>query len=612
MDFPDLRYFMVTWGVATEFGGMTAMCLARARTMREHAGIHAPILTFDFQPDYSEIRSYLSDQGRLAEGMEILNLYHYYRGLDLQDRPHVEHSHAPGSGVPQSDVQTQIVRDAEEHVFCRITRSLDAETVYRRDFQRPDGSTFLLDEASGVEGYGGNARVFSLLDTDGRVVGQWKSDGELYRAWMAELTGGMESVFIADSVQTLRFVPVPYVDNAMRFVVFHNSHIAEGGDPIRGRVTPARRQVVNDSSAWDGIIFLTERHRQDYIDRYGAAENLFCLTNPQTRAVSPADFDARKPSRGVMVCRLEAVKNVAAAIDVVNLARRTVPDIRLDIYGDGKMRRELQQQIDQQELGSHITLHGHTADAAAEFDTAAFSLLTSTMEGQPLALLESLGRGCPPVSFDIRYGPADVIDDGVNGYLVQSGDLRAAADRVARLCTDPGAARRLSDAAWDSAKSFSEDAVLEGLAGIVHTARNQRARRLRLRNLTFRQERFSVLATGEFEIDGILTFEQQSGLPAAEVLMVALQLVPRKSGPPLRFPGEVLSAGPGSLRVRLTAATADIAASVTSNEVLDAFLVVAGNNVLHRQRIAFGSGTDAWVPYATVNGQLSWKQAGPS
>ena len=74
------------------------------------------------------------------------------------------------------------------------------------------------------------------------------------------------------------------------------------------------------------------------------------------------------------------------------------------------------------------------AKAARHFETATFSMLTSRLEGQSLVLMESIGRGCPGVAYDIRYGPGTLIRDGVNGYLVPFGDEAAAADRhCARL-----------------------------------------------------------------------------------------------------------------------------------------------------------------------------------
>ncbi len=55
--------------------------------------------------------------------------------------------------------------------------------------------------------------------------------------------------------------------------------------------------------------------------------------------------------------------------------------------------------------------------------------MTSSFEGYPLATLESMSRGCPVVSYDIRYGPREQISDGVDGFLVPPGDIELLAQR---------------------------------------------------------------------------------------------------------------------------------------------------------------------------------------
>ena len=75
--------------------------------------------------------------------------------------------------------------------------------------------------------------------------------------------------------------------------------------------------------------------------------------------------------------------------------------------------------------------------AKKNFHLSSFSLLTSRYEGQGLVVLESMSAGCIPISYAVNYGPADIIDDGVNGFVVPAGDVDALAGRdssVSSLC----------------------------------------------------------------------------------------------------------------------------------------------------------------------------------
>jgi len=75
-------------------------------------------------------------------------------------------------------------------------------------------------------------------------------------------------------------------------------------------------------------------------------------------------------------------------------------------------------------------------------------------------LLESLANGCPVVSYDIKYGPSDVVRDGVNGFLVPPRARRAMAARVVELLTDTELRRRMSAAAREIGTEFSEQAFV--------------------------------------------------------------------------------------------------------------------------------------------------------
>lgn len=599
---------MVTWGVGVEFGGMTTMCLTRSRTMRQLAGIHAPVITFDVQPNYEDICANLMRAGHIVDGQNILNIYHDYRSKDLSGRPPIDAQNTSEPLEQLSDVQTQTVRDAEGSVFCRVLRTLDAETEIRREYFRQDGSTFLLEEAKPKAG-SGEGRSISLLDNDGRCVAAFASRHEFYQAWMLELTGGEPSVFIVDSQQTIKHVGTLDADHIMKFAVFHNSHISGGGDPLRGKLAPGRRELTEFSQRWDGLLFLTERHKQDFIDRYGTANNLFCLSNPSPRADALPPFGQRNPHRGVMVCRLEEVKNVRAAIDVTNIVRRSVPTVKLDVYGTGKQRHELQEHIEELGLQDHVELHGYLPMASAQFKTAAFSLLTSSKEGQPLALLESLGLGCPPVAYDIRYGPEDVLEDGVNGFLVPRGDIEAAAAAIVQLCTDSAFAEKLSARAWEDSRKFGFGGVLERLGTIVEKAWEQRTDRLEMDEMQFVCERSAVLSTGELELIGSFTWDQSAGEPAEDQLSAELQIIARKDGPAHTFPGEILSRTRGKISARFLAGLDELGAGASKDDMLDAFVLITGRNVLHRHRLEFSSGHAQWIPCSTVKGKLSFKAA---
>ena len=79
---PAMKYFMVLWGIAEPFGGMTTMSLHRAGAFGE-AGQQARVLTFDIKPSYASTVERLRSQGKLSRDTEVLNVFQHYRAADV-------------------------------------------------------------------------------------------------------------------------------------------------------------------------------------------------------------------------------------------------------------------------------------------------------------------------------------------------------------------------------------------------------------------------------------------------------------------------------------------------------------------------------------------------
>ena len=140
--------------------------------------------------------------------------------------------------------------------------------------------------------------------------------------------------------------------------------------------------------------------------------------------------------------------------------------LRLDVWGNGPLERDLQTLINQQ--AAPVTLRGHSPTAAEQFAKASFSLLTSRSEALPGVLLESMGRGCIPISYDLPYGPSDIITHGVDGFLVPFGDIEALAKQIEQVVTMPqkelGAMRK---AAHSRALDFNDERAVERWSALM-------------------------------------------------------------------------------------------------------------------------------------------------
>lgn len=604
---PESKYFMVLWGLPAQFGGMTTMSLHRAASFKKTGGRKAPVVTFEPASSYDRVLERLIEQGKVAPDITVLNIFQHYRSAELLSADDTAALPAPPTdqGITEA---SEVVLDAEGRVFQRSLIRPDGKTVAQRYFYREDETVFFRDD-NPVDKEGQSlGRYLTLLDRNGNAVLQWRRAGDFYRYWLRELADGQRTTLIVDSAFASGIVGPLVSENIVKLAVMHNSHIAAGGDPYQGKIGAARKSIVEDPSLWDGIVFLTQKHRQDFADRFGSAPNLFVISNPKPRMSNLPPFEKRNRHRGVMVCRLEPQKNVAQAVDVMEHVRKSLPDAVLDVYGTGSLREDLQSKIADLGLTETVKLHGHKPNAAKEFETAAFSLLTSRNEGQPLALMESMGYGCPPVSYDIRYGPSDVIQDGHNGFLVSNGNAAEAAARVVQICTNEELARDMGRAGWEYSDRFSDVRVMRQWQDTLEQVWRQQDERLVLKDMQFHLEALTFTASGGIEIIGDIAWVQVHGPAAHEHLSANLVISRRSSGRPVFIPATVAGKKPNHLHIRAAAGLSELEHEVPAdNNELDISIQVEGNNVLRTFRVGFPGAKPSWRPYATVHGSLSLK-----
>lgn len=145
--------------------------------------------------------------------------------------------------------------------------------------------------------------------------------------------------------------------------------------------------------------------------------------------------NARRKHSLISVGRLAPEKRMNWVIEAVAEAKKRVPDLSLDIYGEGAEKGRLQQQIKGMGCENYVRLCGfQKLDEVYQNYDAYIS--ASWVETFGVTLLEAVGSGLPIVGFDVPYGVQVFIDEGENGYKLPWGDIQGLADAIVRLFTE--------------------------------------------------------------------------------------------------------------------------------------------------------------------------------
>ena len=138
----------------------------------------------------------------------------------------------------------------------------------------------------------------------------------------------------------------------------------------------------------------------------------------------PVDYKNRKQWI-INVARLMPQKNQALLINAYARICEKYPEMELHIFGEGKLRKDLEKLIDDLNLDDRVFLEGNVPDAIIKNRDAKLFVMSSDHEGFPNALVEAMVCGIPSLSTKFDTGVAeDFIRDGENGFLCEAGNLQ--------------------------------------------------------------------------------------------------------------------------------------------------------------------------------------------
>jgi len=159
--------------------------------------------------------------------------------------------------------------------------------------------------------------------------------------------------------------------------------------------------------------------------------------------------------------RLTWQKGFDMLIDAFAVIAPHHPDWTLVIWGEGEARDALQRQIGQLGLADRIRLAGNSSSPGEWLAQADAFVLSSRYEGFSNALAEAMAAGLPVVSFDCAYSPSDLIDNEINGLLVENGNVPALAAALSRLLGDAALRARLGAAARETGIRLRPDMIVK-------------------------------------------------------------------------------------------------------------------------------------------------------
>lgn len=212
-------------------------------------------------------------------------------------------------------------------------------------------------------------------------------------------------------------------------------------------------------------VAISETCRKSISDVYGMPESKIHLIY---NGVDLQRFQRREPYEKLgddtfvfmTTCSFRREKNLPLLVSAFASVHRRVPNTRLIMLGDGEMMSTIREQVRQLNLEDCVDLPGSIDDTPSWLNKAHIYVMSSDWEGLPVSVLEAMGVGLPVVATKAG-GVVDIVKEGLNGYLVNTGDCDALANRMEALACDRATRLAFSKAALEEVKQYSLEHCVE-------------------------------------------------------------------------------------------------------------------------------------------------------
>lgn len=179
--------------------------------------------------------------------------------------------------------------------------------------------------------------------------------------------------------------------------------------------------ISNGFENLDAIICQSKDMAEDMITNFGISEQkIYVINNPISNLppLKKGSLDGQ-PLRFITVGRLSKVKGHARILKILAKLNRT---FQYTIIGDGDLKDDILSEAEKLGIKDNITHIPYTQEVNKYLSEHDFYLQGSFVEGFPNALLESCVIGTPVLAFNAPGGTKEIIEESVNGFMVESED----------------------------------------------------------------------------------------------------------------------------------------------------------------------------------------------
>ena len=222
------------------------------------------------------------------------------------------------------------------------------------------------------------------------------------------------------------------------------------------------RNVIRSVYYLDYFV-LVSASLKDFYESHLTTSNCQCVYIPNIIDKIPKKVSSLETKRIVSVGRLSPEKGYMDLLKVFSVIANKYPTWHLDIIGDGVEKERLEKFINNHELNERVTLHGFQNKDYIDkiLHDSSIYVMTSYTESFGIVLLEAMSHGLPCIAFDSAEGARELINSGMNGYLIKNRSYAAMIKKIEDLMKNKNVRKKIGLAGRYSIKIYTSEIVGE-------------------------------------------------------------------------------------------------------------------------------------------------------
>lgn len=222
------------------------------------------------------------------------------------------------------------------------------------------------------------------------------------------------------------------------------------------------RNVIRSVYYLDYFV-LVSASLKNFYESHLTTSNCQCVYIPNIIDKIPKKVSSLETKRIVSVGRLSPEKGYMDLLKVFSVIANKYPTWHLDIIGDGVEKERLEKFINNHELNERVTLHGFQNKDYIDkiLHDSSIYVMTSYTESFGIVLLEAMSHGLPCIAFDSAEGARELINSGMNGYLIKNRSYAAMIKKIEDLMKNKNVRKKIGLAGRYSIKIYTSEIVGE-------------------------------------------------------------------------------------------------------------------------------------------------------